>query len=168
MPLKLSVGVSRKVGLPDYGSVGAMCSIELELDGALLERDPEALHARVRHAYVAARRAVQDELARQNTSPTHVSDDDECAARPAARRRDGARAATGNGHRSEPPGSNGSSTRRKAATPKQVAAIVTLARRNGADLEGLLHADYGVGGPEQLTLTQASRLIDALKAVGGA
>ena len=32
MPLKLNVGVSRKVGLPDYGSVGASCNVEVELD----------------------------------------------------------------------------------------------------------------------------------------
>ena len=37
MPMKLNVGVSRKVGLPDYGSVGASCNLELELDAGLLD-----------------------------------------------------------------------------------------------------------------------------------
>ena len=39
MPMKLNVGVSRKVGLPDYGSVGASCNLELELDSGMLDRD---------------------------------------------------------------------------------------------------------------------------------
>ena len=64
MALKLNVGVSRKVGLPDYGSVGASCNLELELDAGLLERDLDAFHARVRDVYVAAHQAVHDELAR--------------------------------------------------------------------------------------------------------
>jgi hypothetical protein len=64
MPLKLNVGVSRKVGLPDYGSVGASCNLEMELDAGLLERDLEGFHARIRGAYVAAHQAVHDELAR--------------------------------------------------------------------------------------------------------
>ena len=64
MALKLNVGVSRKVGLPDYGSVGASCNLELEVEVGLLERDLDAFHARVRDAYVAAHQAVHDELAR--------------------------------------------------------------------------------------------------------
>jgi hypothetical protein len=62
--MKLNVGVSRKVGLPDYGSVGASCNVEVELDSSLLKGDVEAFHAQVRDAYGAARQAVQDELAR--------------------------------------------------------------------------------------------------------
>ena len=44
MPMKLNVGVSRKVGLPDYGSVGASCNLELELESGLIERDLDAFH----------------------------------------------------------------------------------------------------------------------------
>jgi hypothetical protein len=54
----------RLVGQPDYGSVGASCNLELEIDTGLLERDLDGFHARVRSAYVAVHQAVHDELAR--------------------------------------------------------------------------------------------------------
>ena len=55
----------------------------------------------------------------------------------------------------------------KAATASQVRAIVTIARRQRADLDGLL-CDLGVTRPEELSLAEASRLIDQLKAAGEA
>jgi hypothetical protein len=45
---------------------------------------------------------------------------------------------------------------------------VALARRAGADLEGLLRDEYGVTRPEELTVPQASRAIDLLKAAADA
>src|SRR5437899_303045 len=69
MPLKLNVGVSRKLGLPDYCSAGASCNIEVELDAGLLQHDLGAFHAEVRAAFIAARQAVDDELVRLQTQP---------------------------------------------------------------------------------------------------
>jgi hypothetical protein len=64
MPMRLTVGVSKKVGLPDYGSLGASCSVEVELPEGLVYADLEAFHERAHDAYVACHQAVFDELSR--------------------------------------------------------------------------------------------------------
>ena len=39
MPMTLSIGLSRKLGLPDYGSLGASCNVTVESDAVLLHDD---------------------------------------------------------------------------------------------------------------------------------
>jgi hypothetical protein len=154
VPLTLNVGISKKLGLPEYSSVGATCGVQVELDSALLEHDLEGFHERVRAAYVACHQAVHDELARlqHNASP------------PADARPSPAAEAGRNG----PADRNGDGRPRKPATSNQVRAIATLARRQGTDLADWLRAGYGVERAEQLSLSEASRLIDELKATAGA
>jgi hypothetical protein len=157
--LKLNVRVSRKIGQPDYGSVGALCNLELEINSDLLERDLEGFHARVRSAYVAAHQAVHDELARLQApfEPPH----DPPAAPP---RHTTNGHANGNGRTDAV--SAGRSRARKPATENQVRAIRSIARRQNADLDGLLRQDFGVEHVEDLSLKQASELIDLLKTAG--
>jgi len=143
MPLKLTVGLARKVGQPDYGSLGASCGLELELPAELLERDPEAFQERVRSAYVACARAVDDELARQGEPA-------EAEGEPVG----GGRAGRG----SRRPAA------RRPATAAQVRALRALASRRGLDLDELVARQLAVEGPEELTLAEASRLIDELQA----
>ena len=45
MPLKLNVGLNRKVGEPNYGSRGASINLELELDSAVID-SPDRLRDR--------------------------------------------------------------------------------------------------------------------------
>jgi hypothetical protein len=168
MPLKLNVGISRKVGLPDYCSVGASCNLELELETALLEKDLEGFHARIRKAYAAAHQAVQDELARLQAPGTQAP------TKPPARDAvNGSKAANGHARgngEAVPAGRTAAEAPRsgKPATASQVNAIRAIARRHEADLDGLLHDEYGVSRPEKLTLAQASRVIDLLKATADA
>ncbi|HEV2969862.1 MAG TPA: hypothetical protein VGY55_07725 [Pirellulales bacterium] len=68
MLLKLNVGLSKKLGLPDYSSIAASCHLELELDQALVIRDLAGFHERVRRTFTACRQAVEDELAQHQTA----------------------------------------------------------------------------------------------------
>ena len=36
MTIKINVGVNKKIGLPDYGSAGSHCAIEIEADNSVL------------------------------------------------------------------------------------------------------------------------------------
>jgi hypothetical protein len=170
MPLRLNVGVSRKVGLPEYSSAGASCSIEVELDGSLLG-DLDGFHEHVRDAYVACEQAVDDELARlQGQAPTPVASH---AASAGGRDRNTLHG-NGQGHNNGPESrGNGAAARAggsrgrlsRPATASQVKAIFAIAHAQHADLEGLLRDEYHADHPEELTLSQASALIDKLKAV---
>jgi hypothetical protein len=164
--MKLNVGVSRKLGLPVYGSIGASCSLELELDAALLDRDLEAFHALVRHAYCAARQAVHDELVRLQAAGTQAP------TKPPARD-----AVNGSGLGDHHAQGNGEAVlggrttaeaprSRKPATASQVKAICAIARQREADLVAILRSEYDVERPEDLKLRQAPALIDRLKGEG--
>ncbi len=59
--LKLNVNVCRKISDNNYGSRGAGCSLEIELDSAYLA-DPAGLQERIRSAYAIVAAAVADEL----------------------------------------------------------------------------------------------------------
>jgi hypothetical protein len=65
--LRIVVGAARKVGLPNYGSLGANCTIESEADSTLLD-DPERLHQKIRTAYAVAWEAVEEQL-QQRSQP---------------------------------------------------------------------------------------------------
>jgi len=161
MPMKLNVGVSRKVGLPDYGSVGASCNLEMELDAGLLEKDLDGFHARVRGAYVAAHQAVHDELARLQM-PSNTGAGSPAPARAGTSTSNGPTRVNGNGAVAARTHSDRTRAPRPA-TAKQVKAIQAIARRQNTDLVGLLRHEYEIERPEDLSILQASELIDRLK-----
>ena len=53
MPVKINVGVAKKVGQPNFGSAGATCNVEFELDGGFDNGSTERFQDAVRRAYAA-------------------------------------------------------------------------------------------------------------------
>jgi hypothetical protein len=158
MPLKLNVGLSRKVGLPGYGSLGASCSLEVELPSMMLSNDVEGLQRQIRNAYASCSQAIKDELARQQQKPS-VTD-----AAPAA-------GPDGNGHGTPPAGngrSNGHSEENSRISQKQLDYVRQLAGQiKGLGLrrlDGLTGKMFGKPLAD-LSAVEASALIDVLKDV---
>jgi hypothetical protein len=150
MPTKVSVGLSKKAGLPNYGSLGASCHVELELDGRVLDVSPERFRQHVQRAYGACRKAVEEELARSVPSPAATLN-----------------AVNGNGQhtngyaaleRADLPYRN----KRRTATPGQVRTIHGIAGRRRIDLSPLLDR-LGVQNPDELSVIAASDLISELQ-----
>jgi hypothetical protein len=158
--LKLNVGTNRKIGQPDFGSAGASCNLELELDTGLFQ-DLEGLQQVVRRAYAACNQAVQDELARiagdtcKNTQPQEVI---EVRTTPTISGAPVTRIPTAQFTSQPSP---------RPATASQVKAIRAIAARRKIDLVGMLRERFGLTTADELGIRQASALIDELKSDEG-
>ena len=62
MPLKINVGLSRKIGEPNYSSRGGNVHFEAEVEATLV-RDAEELHKRIRYLFGLAEEALEEQLA---------------------------------------------------------------------------------------------------------
>ncbi len=161
MPLKLNVGVCRKIGQPDYGSIGASCNVELELESSLLQHDLDGFHKRVRQAYSACQQAVADQLARhhQADGPTTSGSQRRAPSRPAP---------AANPPQNGGAATNGNGSGGRQATEKQL----TYIRQLSSQIKGLgvrrldTLAGNMYGKPVvELTSFEASGLIDCMKGI---
>ena len=132
--LKLNVGWSRKAGEANYGSRGASVHLELEVEAGLVNQ-PGELQDRIRKLFRLAKESVDQELNENN----------------------GAAGAGQHGQQQQRP-SNG-----RRATASQVRAINAIADRNRVDLVGLLRDRFQLDRLEDLSISEASSLIDELK-----
>ena len=162
MALKVSTGFTRKVGQPDYGSIGASCNVEFELDQSLLDGDLAAFHEKLRDVYVACCQAVNDELARHNGRTPQINDVEPSSANRAAIYPVVPRNEDGDANH----GGNGRGVRE--ATDKQRAFIRGLVAKisgfGNGKLDQLSNRLYGKR-VDSLTSFEASGLIDTLKAI---
>lgn len=137
--LKLNVGFTKKVGEANYGSRGAAVNLELELDSSLVG-EADRLKERIRHLFGLAKASVDEELAGGTPNGT----------------------ANGNGH---------SNARRRdntrSATASQVRALNAIASRQKLDLADILVQRFQTRDPAELSITEASSLIDELKGTAG-
>jgi hypothetical protein len=154
MAVKLSVGLSKKIGQPDFGSLGASCCVEFEIDRSLIEHDLAAFHEKVRGAFTACQRSVEDQLASQqsnhNSAPSNGHNGN---GHPTNGNSGGNGNGRGNGHRGHA----------RPATASQARAIRAIAGRQRVDLHQLLGDRFSVSRPEDLSISDASSLIDELK-----
>ncbi|MBL9095071.1 MAG: hypothetical protein JNL96_27885 [Planctomycetaceae bacterium] len=139
--LKLHASVSKKVGRPRYGSEGASLALELELDDGLAA-DVERLHKRARELFALAEAAVDEQL-RDDPADDQESRDAERTSVPRAR----------HVPRHVP----------RHVTGRQLRALELLAERRAIDLAELTAERYAVVEPTELSITQASDLIQTLQ-----
>jgi hypothetical protein len=132
--LKLNAGISRKVGEPNYGSRGASVNLELEVESNLLQH-PDGLTDRIRKLFGMAREAVDQEL-------------------------NGPRQPSGRSHAGGDGRSNGG---HRPATVSQLRAIRAICQQRNLDADQAANERFGVSSVDELTLTEASTLIDELK-----
>lgn len=146
MPVRINVGLSKKVGKENYGSLGANCQIEFELDGGFDNGSTQRFQDAVRRAYAACREAVEAELSGHESK----------------------QASEIRGQRQSTPTNriaNQANGSPRGATSSQVRAIHAIANRNGTDLANLL-SQFNVSRPDDLSIGHASHLIDQLKNPG--
>jgi len=155
MPIKLNVGASRKVGENNYGSRGASINLELELDASLVN-EPARLQERMRHLFGLIRVSLAEELNGSDTAPTQPAPRD-----PTPPASNGApHTSNGAPHSNGRNGVQRSGGGSRPATPAQIKALYGIARRQGLDLAAWLRERTRVARPDDLTLHEASQLID--------
>jgi hypothetical protein len=145
MAVKLSVGLQKKVGLPDYGSFGASCHVEFEIDRSLIDQNLDGFHQKVAGAFAACRKAVNDQLAQQSG---HSSSNGNGHAGNNSSR---------NGHSHADGNGNGARQEVGSATQSQVRAIFAIARRQQVDPATVVRERFNVQRPEDLTIRELKR-----------
>ena len=194
MPVKLNIGLSRKVGEANFGSRGASINLEVELDIGTLN-DADQLRERVRDLYELARQSVDDELHRAADDRNPATRADELS----ANRLHGH---SGNGHVANSAPRNGHAVNGHAvnghavnghpvngqtsgisngrangqshsprtvevarASQSQIRAIYAITKRLGLDPHAIILEKFRIYRIEDLTMREASGLIDDLKSL---
>jgi hypothetical protein len=143
VPLKIIVGLTKKITDSNYGSRGASVGIEAEAD-ASLAAEPAKLQQRVRELFSLVRASLTEEL---NAGGNGIA--------ASTNGQSASQDADSQDQRRKPPS--------RPATQSQVKAIRSVAQARGVNVSQILRDRYHVTRPEDLSIREASDLIDALK-----
>ena len=137
--MRLIVGLTKKVGLPGFGSLAATCQLESDEHSSTPSSGDFA--RRVERAFASCRDAVEAELRRHQSNPQHDAEHQPAAGQP-----------TPNGNGMRP------------ATTKQLNALRALASKSRLSRQEL---DQVFGGKPlaALTVGEASSAIDRLNGI---
>ena len=147
--IKLHVSACKKITDGNYGSRGGTVGIEIEVDSSLVG-DSAKLQAHIRHLFELARKSLTEELQASN-EPASVE---------VSHMRCNGAILNGNGA-----GHAVTVTPVRYASEKQLALIQGLLRKSKIPYQPLL-GKCKVGSFNELTVQQASRMIESLKAGG--
>ncbi|MDR1533628.1 MAG: hypothetical protein LBU64_00810 [Planctomycetota bacterium] len=172
---KLSATLAKKVPIPglDYSSQQFSCGLEIELSG---ETSQDGLKQSLRRMYAFLREGIDQEIRESAGNPLElpgaIRDRGEVPADPVpARRWEGGRSGQTRSRWESPRDGasrrTGGGTGPGRATQAQVKAVFGIAKANGMErreLFELLREQYQLDEVELLSVKQASRLIETLKA----
>lgn len=147
--MKINVGLSRKVGEPNYGSRGASVNLELEMDSALVG-DSARLKERIRQLFGIVRASLVEELNAAHDLSAQLRGKTKPAASPNG---------NGNGHSANPLPARDA----RPATQAQVKAIERIAKSRQVELGQFLKDRFQQARPDHLSLREASQAIDELR-----
>jgi len=162
MPMQLTVSRNRKTS-ENYNSQGYGVSLTVELDQSLLTK-PQELQEKITYLYREAEEALDKQAREASGSPTRSSSSSSSTN------------SNGNGHRSESSNGNGRTNNNghrngngnerngHGMTTAQRRAIQSIGQRMGVDV--IQECRHELGAElDQLSVKQASRFIDHLKAM---
>ena len=146
MAAKLSVGLQKKLGLPGFSSIGASCHVEFEVETSLMESNLDGFHQKVHSVYSACQQAINEQLARYQSKSPNFND----PSRPQL---------------NVQINPNAQQVRQESsrATRNQIRSIFAIARNQGLDPLQIVRTRFNLDLPEDLTIREASSLIDELK-----
>jgi hypothetical protein len=166
--IKISANISKKVPIPgtDFSSQQFGAAMEVEVSNA---DTPENIHARVRELYQTLSVAIDEQIGAATQSmpvnsppvPAPVANRQYPPPLPQPTVNTG-RASYSPGRGNGRPNGNGGNGKRTSATEAQQRAIYAICKAANLDMNAVL-ADFNVTDASQLSVKDASRLIDELK-----
>jgi hypothetical protein len=179
----LSATLSKKVPIPglEYSSQQFSCGLEMELSG---EQTQDGIRQKIHNLYALLRTAIDEEIQEAAANPSVFMSTLQSASRGGgdadAGRWRGRSYGDGRQNRWSKPGGNsrngggsrygGGRQTNGRATQAQVKAIFAISKANGIDrgvLHEMLEDRFNVTQPDDLSVKQASKLIETLKDDGG-